>query len=106
MTDILRLATPLAFWLATFSGIYGLQGLVCSPRWEAAGLDLATGRGLILLGWALALSIQLSLLLALRTPRFASRSRFVQLTSLSLAATALAATAWTLLPAAAVSICL
>lgn len=106
MADILRISVPLTVWLAAFSGVYGLQGLVCSPRWMEAGLDLAAGRTALLLAWGLSIAIQAALLLALRTPRFASPSRFVRWTSLTLSVVALVATVWTLLPVATVSICL
>lgn len=106
MTDILRLATPLTLWLAAFSGIYGLQGLVCSPRWEQAGLDAAAGRGALLLAGALALALQGGLLLVLRRTGPGSSSAFVRRISLTLSAIALAATLWTLLPVLATSVCL
>ena len=106
MTDILRISVPLTLWLAAFSAVYGLQGLVCSPRWAEAALGLATGRLLLALAWLAAVALQAALLLALRSPRFASRSGFVRGLSLSLAAVALVATLWTLLPVVATSACL
>lgn len=106
MTDLLRISVPLTVWLAAFSAVYGLQGLVCSPRWAEAGLDLATGRGALLIAWASAVALQVAILLTLRLPRLASPSRFVQWTSLALAVVALVATLWTLLPVATTSACL
>lgn len=106
MTDILRIAVPLTAWLAAFSAVYGLHGLVCSERWAAAGFDLAAGRAVMAAAWAAAVAVQIALLVALRSPRFASRSAFVRGVSLMLAVTALVATLWTLLPVATTSVCL
>ncbi|WP_046862687.1 hypothetical protein [Microvirga massiliensis] len=106
MTDILRISVPLTAWLAAFSAVYGLQGLVCSDRWAEAGLDLAAGRIAMTAAWAAAVALQSAFLLALRSPRFASRSAFVRGVSLTLAITALVATLWTLLPVVTTSACL
>lgn len=105
MTDILRLAVPLSAWIAAFSAVYGLQGIVCSDGWTGAGLTPAHGRAALILAWLAAVALQAGLLLALRAPRFASPSGFVQGVALSLAAVALAATVWTLFPVAAVGLC-
>ena len=98
MRDILRISVPLTVWLASFSAVYGLEGLVCSHRWAEAGLGLAVGRGALVTALVLAIALQTVLLLALRSPHFASPSGFVQGVSSALAGVALAATAWTLLP--------
>ncbi|MBS3651840.1 hypothetical protein KEU06_24835 [Pseudaminobacter sp. 19-2017] len=106
MTDILRISVPLTAWLAAFSAVYGLQGLVCSQRWADAGLDLTAGRIAMMVAWAAAVALQLVFLLALRSPRFVSRSAFVRWVSLMLAISALVATLWTLLPVVTTSACL
>lgn len=106
MTDILRLSVPLTIWLAAFSAIYGLEGLVCSDRWAQANLSLAEGRTVMVIAWLVAIAIQVSFLLALRSPRFVSRSIFVRGISVSLAAVALVATLWTLAPVVATTACL
>jgi len=106
MTDILRLSIPLTAWLVAFSAVYGLQGVVCSERWAEAGLDLAAGRVALTMAWAAAAALQVACLLALRSPRLASRSAFVRRASLTLGITALVATLWTLLPVVATSLCL
>lgn len=103
MRDILRITVPLTVWLAAFSAVYGLEGLVCSDRWP---WDLAAGRQALALLAAFSLAVQFLLLLALRSRRFASRSGFVQNTSLTLAAVAVIATGWTLLPVVTASLCL
>ncbi len=106
MNDILRISTPLTVWLAAFSAVYGLQGLICSPRWAQASLDLDAGRIALIATWVLSIVVQVVLLLALRSPRFVSPSRFIQAVSLALAVVALVATVWTLIPVATTSICL
>ena len=105
MTDILRISVPLTAWLAAFSAVYGLHGLVCSERWIQAGLTLPMGRIALVAAWMGAILIQVALLLALRSPRFASRSGFVRGVSLSLAIAALVAAIWTLLPVAVTTAC-
>ena len=106
MTEILRIAVPLTAWLAAFSAVYGLHGLVCSERWTAAGLDLAAGHIAMTAAWATAIALQVVLLIALRSPRFASGSAFVHGVSITLAITALVATVWTLIPVVTTSACL
>ena len=106
MSDVLRIAVPITLWLATFSAAYGLHGLVCSDRWTDATLDLATGRIVLIAAWLVAIAIQAALLLALRSARLGSCSHFVRGVSLTLAASALLATVWTLFPVAAASLCL
>lgn len=105
MRDILRISVPLTVWLAAFSAVYGLEGLVCSDRWSGAGLGAADGRAALLTAAIAAVALQGVLLLGLRSPRFASPSGFVQGVSLALAVVALVATAWTLLPVATISLC-
>ncbi|MFZ3582491.1 hypothetical protein ACOI1H_10015 [Loktanella sp. DJP18] len=105
MTDILRLSLPLTVWLASFSAIYGLQGLICSDRWPETD-GFAIGRTALLFAWLLAGSIQTALLVGLRSQRYASPSAFVRQVSLILAVAALVATVWTLLPVVVTSACL
>lgn len=105
MNDILRLSLPLTVWLAAFSGVYGLHGLVCSPRWAQAGLGPDAGRMALVLAALLALVVQAALLLALRQPRFASPSRFAQWVTGALGIVAIVATVWTLIPVATTTAC-
>lgn len=99
MSAILRIALPLTLWLAGFSAVYGLHGLVCSGGWPG-------GRPLLIAGGAAVLALQLALLLALRSQRFGDPAPFVRRTSLLLAIVGLAATLWTLIPVAVTSTCL
>ncbi|MEA5160301.1 hypothetical protein U5903_05875 [Cereibacter johrii] len=99
MSAILRIALPLTLWLAGFSAVYGLHGLVCSGGWPGGRLLLIAGGGAVL-------ALQLGFLLALRSRRFGDPGRFVRGTSLLLAVVALVATLWTLIPVAVTSTCL
>lgn len=106
MNDILRISVPLTVWLAAFSAIYGLQGIICSDRWTEAGLDLAAGRVALVVAWIAVIALQFAFLLALRSPRYGSRHTFVRGVSLILAVAAIVTTVWTLLPIVTTSVCL
>ncbi|WP_207101319.1 hypothetical protein [Paracoccus shandongensis] len=106
MSDILRLSLPLTVWIAAFSAVYGLEGVVCSDRWTGAGLTLGQGRAALVAAGALAIALQLALLAGLRLPRFASALPWVQRTAAILAGVALVATVWSLVPVVATSLCL
>ena len=100
MIEILRLSLPLTVWLTGFSAVYALQALSCSRHWPA---DLEA-RPVIIAACVVAVIVQLlSLMAVLFAP---SPSRFVQTTATVLAATALVAALWTIIPALAASVCL
>ncbi|MEQ8292824.1 MAG: hypothetical protein RIA08_11520 [Roseovarius sp.] len=105
MNSVLRLSLPLTLWLASFSAVYGLHGLLCSDRWNAP-VDEGTLRGLLILATVAAILVQILLMLALRSPRWPETDPTLRRISLVLAAVALASTVWTLLPpVAAASSC-
>lgn len=106
MNDILRIAVPTSLWIAAFSAVYGLEGIICSGRWTAAGLNLGQGRTALIAAWAVAVALQVVLLLALRMPRFASPQPWVQRVATILSFVGLVATIWSLMPAATTSLCL
>lgn len=100
MIEILRLSLPLTVWLTGFSAVYALQALSCSRHWPA---DLEA-RPVLIAACVVAVIVQLlSLMAVLFAP---SPSRFVQTTATVLAATALVAALWTIIPALAASVCL
>ncbi|MCL3883354.1 hypothetical protein [Marivita sp. GX14005] len=105
MMDILRLSLPLALWLASFSAVYGLHGLICSGKWASLGLTELSARAALLIATALAVAVQAALVFALRSPPFASPSPSLRRVSLTLAIVALIATGWTLFPAALMTMC-
>ena len=106
MSDILRLSLPLSVWIAAFSAVYGLEGVVCSDLWTGAGLTLGHGRAALIAAWAIAIGLQLVLLAGLRLPRHASGLPWVQRVGTILAWVALAATVWSLMPVVTTSLCL
>lgn len=106
MSDILRLSLPLSVWIAAFSAVYGLEGIVCSDHWAGAGLSRGQGRAALLAVGAAAIALQAALLAGLRLPRFASTLPWVQRTGMILAWVALVSTVWSLLPVVTASLCL
>lgn len=102
MSTILRISLPLTLWLASFSAVYGLHGLVCSSRWTPLFED-GTGRALLVAAAVLAIAVQAALLFALQSPRWGTSDRTMRRVSLTLAAAALVASIWTLLPTAVTS---
>lgn len=107
MTDILRiLAAPLV-WLASFSAVYGLHGLICGHGLadaEFAGLPLP--RILLVGAWLIAIALQVGILAALHSRRFGAEGSLVRFVSRATAWTGLAAAVWTLFPAAVTTYCL
>ncbi|WP_417525914.1 hypothetical protein [Marinovum sp.] len=105
MTTILRLALPLTLWLASFSAIYALHGLLCSSRWAVAGVDLP-GRGVLIAALVIALLLQVALIAFLRASVWPETDPSIRRISLVLGAAALVSTLWTLMPVVLVSHCL
>ncbi|MGR3464579.1 hypothetical protein [Limimaricola sp.] len=105
MSTVLRLSLPLGLWLAGFSGLYGLHGLMCSSRWAQPPLGLSE-RGLLVAAAIAAIAVQALCLAVLRSPRWRDPDPAIRRISLALAAIALVAAVWTLLPATAVLSCL
>ncbi|EAR52049.1 hypothetical protein OG2516_18330 [Oceanicola granulosus HTCC2516] len=101
MSTILRLSLPLTLWLASFSAVYGLHGLLCSSRWT--GPD---GRWPLIAAALLALALQGALLALIATRRWPEPEPTLHRTSLILAVAAFVGTGWTLMPVAFVSHCL
>ena len=107
MIDVLRISVPLTVWLASFSGIYGLQWFACFGNWQSIyvlGLPLA--RTALIMTWIMVIALQLGLVLAMRSDQFGSRSPFVYRISLTLSLTALIATLWTMFPVVTTTTCL
>lgn len=106
MTDLLRiLAAPLV-WLASFSALYGLHGLICGHGLadaEISGLSLA--RLLLVAAWLLAIGMQIALLLGLYSRRFAAKNSLVRFISRATGWTGLIAVLWTLSPVALIRYC-
>jgi hypothetical protein len=97
MTDVIRLFGPLVLWLASFSAIYGLQGVLCAGSWD---------RTLLVAAWLFVVALQVVPVIMLSTERFGARAGFVRWVSLALATVSLVAVIWTLAPVAFLTACL
>lgn len=100
MIEILRLTLPITLWVIGFSAVYALQGFTCSRHWP----DDLWSRPVLLTAWACCVGLQVLGLVAVR--HAPSKSRFVQTAATAIAAMALLAAVWTLMPVLAVSACL
>lgn len=105
MIAVLRLSLPLGLWFASFSAVYGLHGLLCSSRWADASIDLP-GRALLIGASLAAIALQALCLAILRSPRWREPEPKLRHIGLGLAAAALVAAIWTLLPVVTFSSCL
>lgn len=105
MTDLMRILIAPLVWLAAFSVVYGLHGLICEHGIEGAVTGLPMQRFLLITAYAFAVLIQVALLTVLYHPRLASPSRFVRFVSHATGWTGLVATAWALLPVVMTTYC-
>ncbi len=107
MTDLLRILVAPLMWLASFSAVYGLQGLLCADGAEGAALGgVSLPRLVLVAAFGAAILAQVTLLVGLYAPRFASPSRFVRFVSRTTGWGGLVATIWSLLPVITASHCL
>ena len=100
MTDLLRILIGPLVWLAGFSAVYGLHGMICGLGWggtPAAALRIAA--------FAAAVAVQAGILAALYLPRFDPATGFVRRVSRATGWTGLAAAVWSLFPVLATSSC-
>lgn len=103
MNDILRISLPLTVWIAAFSAVYGLEGIVCSDGWIAAGFGPGHGRAALIAAWTAAIALQVVLIIRLRKP--SPSLPWVQRVGTILAVAALVATVWSLMPVVTASLC-
>ena len=107
MTDVLRILIAPLVWLAAFSAVYGLHGLICGHGIDGAVLGaLSLPRVLMVGAYVLSIVVLAVLLLGLYAPRFASPSPFVRAVSRTTGWVGLVATVWSLFPAVATTSCL
>ncbi|MFO7804284.1 MAG: hypothetical protein R6V30_01270 [Paracoccaceae bacterium] len=100
MSDVLRiLIAPLA-WLAAFSAVYGVHGVICGQGIETMPRALLVGAFMLTIG------LQVAVLAALYAPRFASSSPFVRFVSRATGWVGLVAAVWTLFPTVVTTSCL
>lgn len=106
MTDLLRILIAPLLWLAGFSAVYGLHGLLCGHGIDGSLFGLVSvPRALMALAYGLAVLLQAGLLAGLHASRFASPSSFVTSVSRATGWVGLVAAAWTLLPTVTTSSC-
>ena len=106
MTDILRILAGPVVWLAAFSAVYGLHGLVCGHGITGTlPGGIALPRALLVSAYVLAVLPQAVVLTVLHSARFGASSPFVRFVSLASGWVGLVAAAWTLLPAATTTYC-
>jgi hypothetical protein len=106
MTDVLRILIAPLVWLAAFSAVYGLQGLICGHGIEGTVLGIISlQRALMASAYTLSMAMLAVLLWGLTAQRFASASPFVRFVSQTAGWVFLVATAWSLFPAVATTHC-
>lgn len=98
MMDILRILVSPVAWLASFSAVYGLLGILCAT-------NAPLMRILLIAAFGLAVLLQIALLAMLRSRRFGAGPAFVRHVSLTGGWVGLVATVWTLLPILATTAC-
>lgn len=106
MKDLARILLAPLVWLASFSAVYGLHGLICGHGLDgvAGGVDAA--RWLMALAYGLAVLVQACLVWALHASPLAARGGFVGFVSRATAWVGLVAAIWTLLPTVTTTYCL
>jgi len=107
MTDVLRILAGPLVWLAAFSAVYGLHGLICGHGLEGSILGISAARLSMVAAYVVVILLQVGLLWGLlRGRRFAPSSPFVGFVSRATGLTGLAATVWTLFPTITTTHCL
>ncbi|MGX0879084.1 small-conductance mechanosensitive channel [Roseovarius sp. MBR-154] len=106
MTDLLRILIAPLVWLASFSAVYAVHGLVCGHDISGTLWGVPLSKLLLWGAYLVALVLQAALLTALYHPRARSASRFVRRVSRITGWVGLVATAWSLFPVAVTSPCL
>ena len=106
MKDLLRILVSPVVWLASFSAIYALHGLICQLDPGASGpFGVSLGRITLVAAFVLAVLVQAGLLALLYSPRFGAAPGFARSVSRMSGWVGLVATLWTLFPTLAVSSC-
>ncbi len=107
MKDIIRILIAPLVWLASFSVVYGLHGLICGHGIDGTILGLVSlPRALLAFAYGLAVLIQVGLVWGLHADRFGSSSPFVGFVSRATGWVGLVAAVWSLLPTVTTTYCL
>jgi hypothetical protein len=96
MIDVLRLFGPIVLWLASFSAVYGLQGLSCAQGWS---------HGVVVIAWLVTIALQVAALLVVRSPVSGVPAGSGRWASLALAIVGVVAIVWTLFPVVLLTAC-
>lgn len=105
MRDVLRILISPLVWLASFSAVYGLHGLICGHGVGGGGLSYPLPRALLIAAYVVVVLLQIGLLASLHYRRFASASQFTRFASRATGWTGLVATVWSLFPAVMTTYC-
>ncbi len=105
MTDLLRILIAPLVWLAAFSAIYGLHGVLCGQAVTGTVMGLPLQRVALVAAYLLAILLQLGLLWALHSRRFGAPAGFARFVSRATGWTGLVATILSLLPVAVTTYC-
>ncbi|MCY0096994.1 hypothetical protein [Hoeflea ulvae] len=106
MKDLLRILVSPLVWLASFSAVYALHGLVCQLDPGPSGLfGVSWGRITLGVAFVLAVLVQAGLLALLYSPRFGAAPGFARSVSRMSGWVGLAAALWTLFPTLVISSC-
>lgn len=105
VTDLVRILVAPLVWLAAFSAVYGLHGLLCGHGIAGSIGGLPLPRVLLVAAYGLTILLQAALLAALHAPAFSSKSPFVTFVSRAGGWVGLVSTVWSLLPVLTTSSC-
>ncbi|WP_299558912.1 hypothetical protein [uncultured Sulfitobacter sp.] len=105
MRDIIRILIAPLVWLATFSAIYGLHGLLCGHGINGTAFGLPIERVLLGAAFLFAILLQTALLFALYHPSLAASSEFSRFVSRATGWVGLVATLWSLSPVVLTTYC-
>lgn len=103
MMDLLRILIAPLVWLATFSALYGLHGLLCS---DASDASAGTTELRLVTAYLVAILVQGTVLIGLYHDRFAAPHATIRLISRVTGWVGLVATIWTLFPVAVLAVCI
>ena len=105
MKQLLRILVSPVAWLACFSAVYALHGLVCEL--DPGTWDPVAGwpRIVLVLAFVAAVLLQIGPLALLFSARFGAAPGFVRSVSLASGWVGLVATVWTLIPTLATTPC-
>lgn len=106
MKDLTRILIGPLVWLASFSAVYGLHGLICGHRLDVSIGDVDLARALLIAAYGVAVASQAAIVWALHCSRLAASGGFVAFASRTTAWVGLAAAIWTLLPTIIMTRCL